>query len=188
MGICILSFQDSTLDLYYQLSTYWTSLWSHLFHIWLMITTERENQVWHLGAYSPNTHHHEDTSVRMVAHAETSTDLPLYHNPFHSFISPIKSHQPHISSFSHQDFSAGSPWQQECDCHLRRDTVFLGIWLFDNQHFIALELFWIVSTLVKPRVLPAETDGVVKKIWSADIATCRLWLTVETYPLQISWV
>lgn len=33
------------------------------------------------------------------------------------------------------------------------------------------------------RALPADTDGVVKKIWSADIATCRQWLTVEKYPL-----
>lgn len=34
---CTLSFQDSTLDLYYQLSIYWTPFWSYLFHTWLMI-------------------------------------------------------------------------------------------------------------------------------------------------------
>lgn len=33
------------------------------------------------------------------------------------------------------------------------------------------------------RALPTDTDGLVKKSWSADMATCRLWLTLGDYPL-----
>lgn len=52
VGICTLSFQDSTLDLYYQLSTLESTL-ILLFHIWLMICNTKRKSCTASGILQP---------------------------------------------------------------------------------------------------------------------------------------